>query len=87
MKRLFISLIRGYQKWISPIKKPCCRFIPTCSNYAVQAIERFGIVKGSFLALYRILRCNPFCRGGYDPVPEKKDCALCLSDKPRLKGK
>lgn len=72
MKRPLIWLIRQYQKYISPLHKPCCRYIPTCSNYAVQAIERFGFLKGSCLALFRILRCNPLFKGGYDPVPEKK---------------
>lgn len=87
MKRLLLGFIRGYQKWISPAKQPCCRFEPTCSNYAVQAIERFGVVKGSFLALYRILRCNPFCRGGYDPVPEKRDGLLSMADRLRAKNR
>lgn len=72
MKRLLILLIRFYQTAISPYKKPYCKYYPTCSNYALQAIERFGAFKGFFLALYRVLRCNPFSRGGYDPVPEKK---------------
>ncbi len=72
MKRPFISLIKLYQKYVSPLKQPCCKYIPTCSNYAVQAIERFGVLKGSCLAIFRILRCNPFSRGGYDPVPEKR---------------
>lgn len=71
MKRVLLALIRFYQKDISPYKKPCCKYYPTCSNYAVQAIERFGALKGLLLALYRILRCNPFSRGGYDPIPEK----------------
>ena len=73
MKRLLILLIRFYQQGISPLKQPCCKYYPTCSNYALQAIERFGVFKGGFLALYRILRCNPFSHGGYDPVPEKKE--------------
>ena len=72
MKRPFISLIKLYQKYVSPLKQPCCKYIPTCSNYAVQAIDRFGVLKGSCLAIFRILRCNPFSRGGYDPVPEKR---------------
>ncbi|MFU0832028.1 MAG: putative membrane protein insertion efficiency factor [Oscillospiraceae bacterium] len=71
MKRVLLAIIRFYQRAISPYKKPCCKYYPTCSNYAVQAIERFGALKGLLLALYRILRCNPFSRGGYDPVPEK----------------
>lgn len=72
MKKLLIFFIRYYQTAISPYKRPCCKYYPTCSNYAVEAIERFGALKGFFLALFRILRCNPFSRGGYDPVPEKK---------------
>nr|WP_319489591.1 membrane protein insertion efficiency factor YidD [uncultured Caproiciproducens sp.] len=73
MKRPLILLIRFYQKAISPYKKPCCKYYPTCSSYAIEAIERFGAFKGFWLALFRILRCNPFSRGGYDPVPEKRE--------------
>ena len=72
MKRLLIRLVRFYQKGISPLKPPCCKYIPTCSQYAVEALERFGALKGTALAVWRILRCNPLSRGGYDPVPEKK---------------
>jgi putative membrane protein insertion efficiency factor len=72
MKKLLLHLIRFYQKYLSPLHGPCCRYIPTCSNYAIEAIERFGMLKGSLLAVWRILRCNPFSPGGYDPVPEKK---------------
>ena len=72
MKRLLIRLVRFYQKGISPLKPPCCKYIPTYSQYAVEALERFGALKGTALAVWRILRCNPFSRGGYDPVPEKK---------------
>ncbi len=66
MKRLLISIIRGYQRWISPLKKPCCRFYPTCSQYAILAIQKYGVIRGSLKALWRILRCNPFCQGGVD---------------------
>lgn len=72
MKHVLLFLIRFYQTAISPARPPCCKYIPTCSNYAVQAITRFGALKGGALALWRLLRCNPFSRGGYDPVPEKK---------------
>lgn len=72
MKRLLLAAIHFYQRNLSPMHKPCCRYYPTCSAYAVQAIERFGAGKGLFLALCRVIRCNPFCRGGYDPVPERK---------------
>lgn len=72
MKRILLFLVRFYQRAISPYTKPSCKYYPTCSNYAIQAIERFGAAKGLCLAVYRILRCNPFSRGGYDPVPEKR---------------
>lgn len=68
MKKLLISLIKFYRVYISPRRNPCCRFTPTCSQYALDAIGKYGAIKGSLMALYRILRCNPFCKGGYDPV-------------------
>lgn len=71
MKRLAIGLIRFYQRGISPLFPPSCRFTPTCSGYALQAIERYGILRGSWLALRRIGRCHPWCEGGHDPVPER----------------
>ncbi|MEF9877853.1 MAG: membrane protein insertion efficiency factor YidD [Clostridia bacterium] len=70
MKQLLLALIGFYRRSISPHTPPSCRFLPTCSQYAITAIERFGAWKGGGLALWRILRCNPFCKGGYDPVPE-----------------
>lgn len=69
VKIIFIGLIRGYRSFISPVFPPSCRFQPTCSQYAIEAIERFGTIKGSWLAVRRILRCHPLNRGGYDPVP------------------
>ena len=69
MKQVLLSLIRFYQKNISPLRPPCCRFIPTCSQYALEALEKYGALKGSWLALRRFLRCHPFHKGGYDPVP------------------
>ncbi|NEO28331.1 MAG: membrane protein insertion efficiency factor YidD [Kamptonema sp. SIO4C4] len=69
MKTIVMRLIRGYQRFISPLFPPTCRFHPTCSQYALDAIARFGIIRGSGLALWRILRCHPFSAGGYDPVP------------------
>lgn len=72
MKFLFILPIRFYRKYISPLKSsPSCRFYPTCSAYAIEAIEKRGVVVGTMLAIWRILRCNPFSKGGFDPVPEK----------------
>ncbi|MEA4999214.1 MAG: membrane protein insertion efficiency factor YidD [Candidatus Limiplasma sp.] len=70
MKTLLLSLIRFYRRRISPNTPPACRFQPTCSQYALTAVERYGAWKGTRLALWRILRCNPFSKGGYDPVPE-----------------
>ncbi len=68
-KRLLLWLIQFYRVAISPMHRPCCRYIPTCSQYAQQAIQKYGAIKGGYLALRRILRCNPFSKGGYDPVP------------------
>ena len=69
MKRVVLALIRAYQRWLSPLKRrPTCRFLPTCSEYAREAIEVHGAGKGVLLALGRILRCHPLCKGGYDPV-------------------
>ena len=66
-----IWLIGLYRRFISPLKPPCCRFTPTCSAYAVEALEKRGCLVGTLLFVGRILRCNPFFKGGYDPVPEK----------------
>lgn len=68
LKILIILLIKIYKKIISPIFPSTCRYYPTCSSYAIQAIEKKGIIKGTIKAFYRILRCNPFSKGGYDPV-------------------
>ena len=68
MKIILIRLIEIYIKYISILKKPSCRFYPTCSQYAIDAIKKYGAVKGSFMAIWRIIRCNPFNKGGYDPV-------------------
>ena len=72
MKRALLALIRFYQRQISPLFPPCCRFTPTCSQYALEAIQVHGAATGVFLALKRILRCNPLFPGGYDPVPPRK---------------
>ncbi len=69
MKKLFIFFIRMYQKFISPLKgKSTCKFYPTCSQYSIEAIEKYGVLKGGLMSVWRILRCNPFSKGGYDPV-------------------
>ena len=72
MKRLLVKLIKKYQKNISPRKPACCRFIPSCSQYAIEALEKRGLFVGLLLSIGRILRCNPLFKGGYDPVPERK---------------
>ena len=69
MKNILITMIRFYQKFISPLKHVRCPYTPTCSQYGLEAIQKYGAVKGSLLACWRILRCNPFSKGGYDPVP------------------
>ncbi|AAK81657.1 hypothetical protein BJV85_000163 [Clostridium acetobutylicum] len=69
MRRILLKSIKFYRIYLSPLKRnACCKFIPTCSQYAIDAIEKYGALKGSFMAVKRILRCNPFSKGGYDPV-------------------
>lgn len=72
MKKLFLSIIRFYRKHISPHLPAMCRYYPTCSCYAIEAIETHGAFRGFLLALWRVLRCNPLSKGGYDPVPPKR---------------
>ena len=74
MRRLVIALIRGYQKLVPSAMRGNCRFVPTCSQYAFTAVTRFGVIGGGMLAVWRILRCNPFCKGGFDPVPARFLC-------------
>jgi hypothetical protein len=70
MSKILISLIIFYQKYISSLKSATCRFYPTCSEYSIQAIKKHGFYKGIFLAIKRVLKCHPYHKGGYDPVPE-----------------
>jgi len=72
MKRFLLGIIHFYQKWISPMKPPSCRFYPTCSHYGIEAIQKHGALKGSYLTTKRILKCHPFHPGGIDPVPDPK---------------
>lgn len=70
MKKLLLLLLRGYKRHISPLLPPACRYLPTCSEYAVEAVSRYGAARGGWLAAKRLLRCNPLFKGGYDPVPD-----------------
>lgn len=69
---IFLLPIKFYRKFLSPLKPGCCRFEPTCSLYFIQAVKEWGIIIGSGLGIWRILRCNPYSKGGYDPVPKRK---------------
>lgn len=69
VRRIATAPLRFYRRFLSPFKPPMCRFSPTCSQYAIEALEAHGLVRGSVLAMWRLLRCQPFARGGYDPVP------------------
>lgn len=73
MKKFLIAGIRFYQRYISPLKGTKCPYVPSCSQYGAEAIQKYGAFKGSLLAVWRILRCNPFSKGGYDPVPNRMD--------------
>jgi hypothetical protein len=71
MTALLLGVLRAYKRWVSPLFAPHCRFHPSCSSYAMDAVSEFGAVRGSWLAVRRIGRCHPFHAGGYDPVPER----------------
>ena len=72
VKNMMLKIIKFYMKFISPLKKPCCRYIPTCSEYTYEAIQKFGVLRGILLGIFRILRCTPFStKSGYDPVPNE----------------
>ncbi len=77
MKTVLIAILRGYQRWISPALPPACRYVPTCSEYAIEALAQRGVLAGSALALWRLLRCHPFVKGGYDPVPTHDHKIIC----------
>ncbi len=79
---VLLALLRGYKWALSPILPPSCRYLPTCSEYAAEAVDRYGAVRGSAMAMWRVLRCHPFVRGGYDPVPGKETAARTHICKP-----
>lgn len=74
MKKVFLELISLYQRFVSPLLPPTCRYTPTCSQYAREAVERFGVLKGLWLTGKRILRCHPLAKGGFDPVEKEQQC-------------
>jgi putative membrane protein insertion efficiency factor len=76
MRSFALLIVRLYQRWVSPSLPPSCRYVPTCSDYAMEAIERYGVLRGGLMGAWRLLRCHPFVKGGYDPVvrdPNKLD--------------
>ncbi len=73
MKTAALSILRGYKRWISPALRPSCRFVPSCSDYAMEAIERYGVLRGGMVAAWRLLRCHPFAAAGLDAVMKKGD--------------
>jgi len=75
--RFLILLLRGYQRTLSPLLGPCCRFVPSCSEYAIGALARFGVLRGSWLAIRRISCCHPLHPGGFDPVPKRHQHCAC----------
>jgi putative membrane protein insertion efficiency factor len=72
MRSAIAFLLRGYKRWVSPMFLPACRYVPTCSEYALEAVERYGVLRGGARAAWRLLRCHPFARGGYDPVASRQ---------------
>ena len=71
-RSITIAALRGYKRFVSPVLPPACRFVPTCSEYAAEAIEKHGVLRGGTLAVRRLVRCGPWHPGGYDPVPTRK---------------
>ena len=73
MKSLALWIMRMYKRWLTPMLPASCRYVPTCSEYAMEAVDKFGAFRGGFLAIGRLLRCHPFVKGGYDPVPSDRN--------------
>ncbi|HET8941451.1 MAG TPA: membrane protein insertion efficiency factor YidD [Rudaea sp.] len=82
MKRSILALIAAYKRVLSPLLGQRCRFHPSCSDYASVAVARFGAIRGSILALWRVMRCQPLCKGGFDPVPETFTMRRCANKEP-----
>ena len=86
MKVLALGLLRLYKRWISPAFPPACRYVPTCSEYAMEAVERYGAMRGGMMAAWRVLRCHPLAKGGLDPVVKDALGNLTHSQKARISG-
>ena len=86
MKSLALGLLRLYKRWISPAFPPSCRYVPTCSEYAMEAVERYGVVRGGMMAAGRVLRCHPLAKGGLDPVVKDAVGNPSHSQKVRISG-
>lgn len=78
-RTVVVHLLRGYKWAVSPMFPPACRYVPTCSEYAMEAVDRYGVIRGSLMAMWRVLRCHPFAKGGYDPVVKGGDMGCCVS--------
>jgi len=78
-KTFVVHLLRGYKWAISPMFSPACRYLPTCSEYAIEAVDRYGVMRGSLMAIWRVLRCHPFAKGGYDPVAKQRSSKAAAS--------
>lgn len=89
-KYVVLQLVRGYKWLISPLLPPSCRYVPTCSEYAMEAVERYGALRGAAMAIWRVLRCHPFVKGGFDPVPlhtlPKQNTAANFTDPTRIES-
>ncbi len=79
-KTVVLQLLRGYRWAISPMFLPACRYVPTCSQYAMEAVDRYGVMRGILMAIWRVLRCHPFAKGGYDPVVQPKESNTAASE-------
>ncbi len=86
MKPLALWMLRSYKRWISPVFPPSCRYVPSCSEYAMEAVDRYGTVRGGAMAAWRILRCNPFAAGGLDPVAKDSIGTPTLPQSARKSG-
>jgi uncharacterized protein len=83
VKATLLAMLRLYKRWVSPSLLPACRYVPSCSEYAMEAVDRYGVLRGGAMALWRLMRCHPFVKGGYDPVVAHSHSAAFYSRRPR----